>query len=224
MSISEKILLQNKILGVLIRDARQAVGKTPKECAEYLGVAESQFSDYESGESPISLPELEALAYLVKVPIEHFLGQQTIETEEESIPVEELIPLRNRVIGVLFCQTRMDAGMSQEACGQAIGVSESRIAAYEQGQIAIPISELQALAQILNVPVEFFLDAEHNPITKMMSKSAPKDDALAHLPEDVRSFFMDPLNADYLRTAQRLSRLPTDQLRGMAETLLEITY
>lgn len=223
MSISKKMLLQNKILGVLIRNARQTAGKTPKECAEFLGVAESQFSDYELGESPISLPELEALAFLVKVPIEHFLGHELIEAEDASLPVEELIALRNRVIGVLLRQARMDAGMSQETCGQAIGLSESRISTYEQGQIAIPIAELQALATVLNVPVEFFLDVEHNPITKMMSKSDTKDD-LGHLPEQVRSFFLDPLNADYLLTAQRLSKLPTDQLRGMAETLLEITY
>jgi transcriptional regulator with XRE-family HTH domain len=113
--------------------------------------------------------------------------------------------------------------MSQEACGEAIGVSEKRISTYEQGQMAIPIAELQALATILNVPVEFFLDAEHNPIAKIMSRSEAKDD-LGHLSDELRSFFSDPLNADYLLTAQRLSKLPTDQLRGMAETLLEITY
>lgn len=223
MSMSEKMLLQNKILGVLIRDTRQTAGKTPKECADFLGVSEDQFSDYESGESPISLPELEAFAFLVNVPIERFLGQEVIDSKEETIPVEELITLRNRVIGVLLSQARMDAGVSQEACGQAIGVSEKRISAYEQGQMAIPIAELQALATILNVPVEFFLDAEHNPIAKIMSKSKAKDD-LGHLPDELRSFFSDPLNADYLLTAQRLSKLPTDQLRGMAETLLEITY
>jgi transcriptional regulator with XRE-family HTH domain len=166
---------------------------------------------------------LEAFAFLVKVPIERFLGQEVIEPEGETIPVEELITIRNRVIGVLLSQARLDAGMSQEACGQAIGVSEGRIAAYEQGQMAMPIAELQALATILNVPAEFFLDTEHNPIIKMTSKSEVKDN-LGHLSDELRSFFSDPLNADYLLTAQRLSKLPTDQLRGMAETLLEITY
>ena len=223
MSISEKLLLQNKILGVLIRDARQAAGKTPKECAEFLGVSESQFTDYEIGESPISLPELEAFAYSIHVPIEHFLGDQTIQLPEQPFPVEELVALRNRVIGVLLLQARLDAGMSKEECGQAINVSESRISAYEQGRMAIPLSELQALAAIVNVPMETFLDIEHNPISKMTHQSSETVE-LDHLPEDVRAFFMDPLNADYLRTAQRLSNLPTDQLRGMAETLLEITY
>ena len=223
MSISEKLLLQNRILGILIRDARQAAGKTPKECAEFLGVSESQFADYEIGESPISLPELEAFAYSVNVPIEHFLGDQMIELPEQPFPVEDLIALRSRVIGVLLLQARLDAGMSIEECSQAINVSESRISAYEQGRMAIPTSELQALAAVMSVPMETFLDAEHNPISKMMRQSSETDE-LDHLPEDAPTFFMDPLNADYLRTAQRLSMLPTDQLRGMAETLLEITY
>jgi hypothetical protein len=45
-----------------------------------------------------------------------------------------------------------------------------------------------------------------------------------HLPEDVQAFVADPLNADYLQTSIRLSKMPAEELRGIAEALLEITY
>ena len=110
MSIDEKMLLQDKILGILIRDARQVAGKTQKECAAFLDMSAGMLSDIEYGERPMSLPELEALAYLLDVPVEHFLGGQLLETvEKKPFPVKELLILRSRVIGVLLRQARMAA-------------------------------------------------------------------------------------------------------------------
>jgi transcriptional regulator with XRE-family HTH domain len=224
MSIDEKMLLQDKILGILIRDARQAAGKTQKECAAFLKMSAGMLSDIEYGERPISLPELEILAYLLDVPVEHFLGNQLLETvEKKPLPVKELVILRNRVIGVLLRQARMAAGMTQEECGKAIDVSSSRISAYEHGQMAVPLSELETLAEILKVPLETFLDNENNPIAKMARQDRALEQ-LGHLPEEMQTFLLDPLNTDYLHTAMHLSMVPADQLRNIAETLLEITY
>ena len=44
------------------------------------------------------------------------------------------------------------------------------------------------------------------------------------LTPDLRAFIAQPANEGYLRLAQRLSQMPTDQLRSLAESLLEITY
>jgi len=224
MSIDEKMLLQDKILGILIRDARQAVGKTQKECASFLNMSAGVLSDIEYGERPISLPELEALAYLLDVPVEHFLGSQLLETDEKKLlPVKELFILRNRVIGVLLRQARMAAGMTQEECGKAIDLSGSRISAYEHGQASIPLSELGTLAEILQMPLETFLDNENNPIAKMVRQDRASEQ-LDHLPEEIQAFLLDPLNTDYIHTAMHLSTVPAGKLRNIAETLLEITY
>ena len=61
-----------KKLGVLVRDVRQASGESLQECAQALGVSEETFEAYELGERSPSLPELEALAYYLNVPVEHF--------------------------------------------------------------------------------------------------------------------------------------------------------
>ena len=224
MSIDEKMLLQDKILGVLIQDARQAVGKTQKECAAFLNMSADMLSDIEYGERSISLPELEVLAYLLDVPVEHFLDSQLLETvEEKPFPVDELLILRNRVIGVLLRQARMAADMTQEECGKTIDVSGSLISAYEHGQAAVPYSELETLAEALQVPLETFLDNENNPIAKMVRQDRASEQ-LDHLPEEIQAFLLDPLNTDYIHTAMHLSTVPAGKLRNIAETLLEITY
>lgn len=222
--MKEELLLRNRVMGVLIRDARLTAGKTQETCANFLGMPVSRLSDIEYGERGISLPELEGFAYLVDVPLDHFLGTELLEApEEETLPVEALLPMRHKVVGVMLRQARLAAGRSQAECAEAIGVPDSRISSYEYGSMPIPLAELEALAAYLDVSLETFIDAENNPISKRMSQDRALEQ-LRHLPEELHAFMLDPLNADYLRTALRLSKVPADQLRGIAETLLEITY
>lgn len=221
MSSEERLLLRNKILGVLMRDARLAAGKSQGDCSAFLGMPTGRFSDIERGARPTSLPELEAFAYLVDVPVEHFLGDEMLEdTREKQLPMDELLILRNRIVGALLRTARLALGRTQHECSRRLGVPVSRISAYEHGQTAVPLTELEVLAEFLQTPLETFLDHEYNPIHKRMRQTR----ALEHLPEDVQAFVVDPLNTDYLETSIRLSKMPAGELRGIAEALLEITY
>ncbi len=225
MSTDEKLLLRNKILGILIRDARHARGKTQEECATFSSMSASYFSDIEHGERPISLPELESLGFFLNVPVDHFLGNQLLEQDEtkQEFATEELLSLRNRVVGVLLRQARLAASKTQKECAQIVGGSGSKISAYEYGNSPIPVAQLEALADFLQVPLDTFRDKAHNPLSKM----TPQDEtlgSLSHFAPEVQEFLKEPLNADFVQTALNLSKMPTDQLRNIAETLLEITY
>jgi transcriptional regulator with XRE-family HTH domain len=221
MSSEERLLLRDKILGVLIRDARLAAGRSQGDCSAFLGMPIGRFSDIERGARPISLPELEAFAYLVGVPVEHFLGDQMLEdTGEKQLPMDELLILRNRIVGALLRTARLASERTQHECSRRLGVPVSRISAYEYGQTAVPLTELEVLAEFLQTPLETFLDYEYNAIQKRMRQTR----ALDHLPVDVQAFVVDPLNTDYLQTSIRLSKMPAGELRGIAEALLEITY
>jgi hypothetical protein len=45
----------------------------------------------------------------------------------------------------------------------------------------------------------------------------------SELPENVRHFVVSPVNQPYIELAMKLSQMGTDQLRGIAEAILEIT-
>lgn len=72
------ITLRTRKLGVLILDARLATRRSVKECAEALGVSPETFTSYENGETAPSLPQLEALAYFLDLPLEHFWGNESL--------------------------------------------------------------------------------------------------------------------------------------------------
>ncbi len=224
MTTDPRLQLRNKILGVLIRDARLAARMTQAECASTLGMSAGRFANIERGKRPISLPELELFAFQVDVPIDHLLGNKPLEEpEKERLPAEQLLWLRRRMVGALLRQERQKAGRTQKECAKEIAVPSSRISAYERGQTDLPLAELEVLAEFLRVPLESFLADEHGPIARKLRRDRALE-RFYELPNGLQEFILDPVNVQYLQTAHRLSQMSAERLRAVAEAVLEITY
>lgn len=62
----------------------------------------------------------------------------------------------DRTIGSLIASLRKAQGLSQTALGNALGVSFQQVQKYEKGRNRIGAGRLQAIADLLHVPVETF--------------------------------------------------------------------
>ena len=71
--------------------------------------------------------------------------------------VKSPVPL-DKVVGRRVRVRRLQLGLSQQAIGDALGVSYQQVQKYEQGASRIGAGRLQQLAEILNVPVSVFFD------------------------------------------------------------------
>jgi len=220
----DELSLRNRIIGLLLKDAREHAGRTKKECANALDISTSTLTAYEEGRKGISLPELEVLAYMFQVPVDHFWEEEPqLAAAEESLEIEELLELRHRIVGVLLRQTRLDANMTQKDVAEIIGCSSSCISDYEYGKRSIPLAELELLGRHLNVPVEHFLNDQEGPVGEWHEQQ--EIDRLFHeLPRDVQAFVTKPVNIKYLEVAMRLAEMPAGGLRDIAAGLLDITY
>ncbi len=219
----EAIALRNRIIGILLRDARIKAGRTKQECANWLGVPVSTITAYEEGRKSVSLPELEALAFFLDIPVRHFWDPNAhLLSEEPSPPVQEILALRHRMIGALVQQARKEAGKSRKDLAQWLGCSVRRIAAYEQGERPIPMAELEMLARALNRPIEYFLDSS-GPIGEWEAEQRAFR-MFRQLPPEIQEFVSRPINRSYLEVAMKLAEMPAGALRQIAEGLLEITY
>ena len=101
--------LRAKKLGILMRDARLSAGKTMKECGTAIGVSGSTISSYEKGASSPSLPELEQLAFFLKVPISKFWADSIISAEEDAtdpLDLEYALAMRDRQVGEILQNAR----------------------------------------------------------------------------------------------------------------------
>lgn len=224
MDSKTQITIRTKKLGVLIRDARLAARRNVQECAQAIGIKSGMFRSYEDGQRAPSLPELETLVYFLNLPIDHFWGREVRSDDapmHEKLDLPKLMPVRQRKIGALLRQERMNASISIRQLAQETGISGARIKAYELGEKPIPLPELEVLIKVLNGRVESFFDRS-GPIGQwMMSEEAMK--TFLELPLELRQFISLPVNRPYLELAMKLSSMSRDKLRSVAEDILDIT-
>ena len=217
--------IRAKKLGVLMRDARLLADKTSVLCANAIGVSDEVYTDYELGESSPSLPELEILALFLDVPVEHFWNGETYlhaEAKPELPNPKQLVPLRQRVIGVTLRKARIEAHLSQEELAEKLGIPLGDLQQYEFGAKSLPVTMLESIAAHLHLTVQDFQD-RHGPVGAWFSRVRAMRD-FQDLSPELQVFVSKPINRPYIELAMRLSEMSVEKLRSIAEGLLEITY
>jgi transcriptional regulator with XRE-family HTH domain len=217
------INLRKKMLGVLIQDARKAAHRTVREAAEEIGVSSAMLGAFESGRRPLTLPELEALAYAYDVPIRHFLNNAQFLTENrrEKVDLNRLVTIRQKMISNKLRLLRSEKNMRLGELARKTEISIGRIKAYETGNRPIPLLDLETLAGGLGVEVDYFL--EYSGPVGQWAMDRESDDQFQKLPSDIRQFAAQAGNEPYVRLAMKLSELPAGRLREIAEAILDIT-
>ena len=224
MDLQRARMLEAKKIGVLLRDARLASGRSRKALAEALGISSSQLAAYESGDKAPSLPELEALAFALQLPLEHFWSKETLSESRssgEEPDLARMISVRQRIIGAKLRQHRESAGLSLTEVARKVGITPHRLRTYELGERPVPLPELESLAAALEVPVQEFMDTDGRVGEWLVQQRQIA--GFLELPAELRDFAAKPVNRPYLELAQRLSEMSVEKLRAVAEGLLEIT-
>jgi transcriptional regulator with XRE-family HTH domain len=216
-------IIRAKKLGLLIRDVRVKSGRNLDDCAQAMGLSVEELSAMESGERPPTLPELEILAFYLEVPLEHFWSNEVlkIEANDKSFDPNEIKRLRQNMIGALIRKARIEAVLSVEELAQKAGITPDSLQSYEQGEVAVPLPELEILAQVLNNSITQFEDQE-SPVGSWFVEQRNMHEFL-ELPVELQDFIAKPVNRPYIELAVNISELKVERLRALAEGLLEIT-
>lgn len=224
--LQELIQVKNRILGVLLRDARQAAGRSVADCASLFNMPEADYEAFETGLRSPTLPQLEILAYVFNVPLEHFWGTDTLAAQrrEEDIKdrVPELLMLRQRVIGVKLRQLRQQAGLTVAQVAEKTGISEQEIESVERGSTSYPVNGLEILTRAAQGSLKD-LSEGHGPVGNWL-QAKEEFNAFLGIPPELREFILKPINRSYIELAVRLSDMEVERLRTIAESILEITY
>ena len=224
MDINSQITIRTKKLGVLIRDARLAERRSVKECANAMGIKPAIFRAYEEGRRAPSLPELEVLVFYLKLKITHFWGKDALSdatSPAELLNLPLLMNVRQHKVGALLRLERNNANLSLRTLSGKTGISTNRLKAFELGERSVSLPEFEVILSALGAHIEDFFD-QSGPVGKWMNEQMAMQKFL-ELPEDMQNFACRPVNRPYLELAMKLSEMPTDRLRSVAEGLLDIT-
>jgi len=219
---AQKILRQ-KIIGLLIKQARLEAGKSLQETATVLGCSPKRLSQYESGVKTPSLPEVEVQARFFSVTLEDLLNENRKQEEKSPLPSTEMIPVRHKIIGVQLRQARQAAGLTQKELAREMDCPAGRISEYERGERPIPVPELEALTEALGLRFSDLIDGDVGPDSPEARQRRDLE-RLAQMPGDLRGFVLNPVNSLFIEMAMKVSDLPVDVIRQIAEGLLNITY
>ncbi len=221
---TQTYVLRNRILGTLLYDARLAARWTPEECAEVLGISTEKYLNYEHGEDAPSLPELEILAYSLKVPISHFWSRESLLEKTSPITQEigRLKSLRNKIIGARIRQQRTTKNIDEKVFAEQCNIPLEQLQSYENGNKEIPVTRLEEILKGLDLRLEDVFDQTGKLGTWHKQHKAMAN--FSELPAGLQDFISKPVNRPFIDLAIHLSELPVDRLRTVAEGLLEITY
>jgi transcriptional regulator with XRE-family HTH domain len=67
----------------------------------------------------------------------------------------------SRDIGLKIQLAREERGMSQEQLARALGCSQSALSNYEKGKRRLYLSHLEKLSEILDKPLEYFMESRN---------------------------------------------------------------
>ncbi len=208
---------------MLLYDARLSEHKTIEEVSSKTGISVEQITRFEKGLSSPSLPEIEVLAYLYNLPVEHFWGNQIIKKPTmESEKFKQLFSLRRRLIGANIQKFRKEKDLSPEKLAEKASLPPEKLLQYEHGELAIPVPELEIIAKALSKQIDDFYDQQG--LIGKWRLEQKEIEKIKSMPDDLRDFVSKPINLPYLELAVRLSELDVNKLRLVAEGLLEITY
>jgi transcriptional regulator with XRE-family HTH domain len=219
--MDEKDVTRAKILGVLIQDARRHTGRAAEDCAAMLNISPEQFAEVEAGARVLSLPDLEALAIFLKVPMAHFWGGKVLH-EQSPRDYSQIILLRQRIVGALLRQTRIESGRSVDDVAQHLAVASELVQRYEMGEEPIPYFQLESAARYLGQTIDHFSDSQ-GPLVRHEAEQRVYR-RFEQMPLEMKTFVTEPINQSYIETAMRLSEMDVHKLRSIAEGLLDITF
>ncbi|MGB9672949.1 MAG: helix-turn-helix domain-containing protein [Anaerolineales bacterium] len=210
-------------LGILLRNAREAAHKTKDEAAEILGITAEEVEAFEIAQASPSLPQLEALANFYGVLLTHFWDNHLLEENHRSeiLDLKTIGEVRQRIIGAALRKCRMEKELDIEKLAQALGIQAQEIEAFEFGEQPIPLPVLEGITQILEQPLDLFVDRDTGLGKRLQLQE--RWAGFQSLPEELQEFLAKPINRPYLQLAQRLSEMSVEKLRAVAEGLLEIT-
>jgi transcriptional regulator with XRE-family HTH domain len=215
--------LRNKMMGVLLQEARKASGKSLRETALACGLPAGTIVAFENGRKAITLPELEALAYCYDVSARHLLTGSNLGADDsrERVDMGRWVAIRQKMISTRIRQMRIDHNLKPASISAKTGIPTRRITAYENGARPIPLPDLESIALALEMEPSAFLDYQ-GPIG-VWEKGRESLERFDALPADIQEFVSLPLHEPFVRIAMQLSELPARRLREIAEALLDIS-
>ena len=122
------------------------------ELGRLLGTNQTMVARYETGVNELPIQHLISLVEILEVPPEKILGMDNV-TASDGVPQIDFAQRGDRwgAYQQIIREKRIQAGMTQQEVGKALGIAQTVYARYERGANRLPIHHLIRLCEIYGV-------------------------------------------------------------------------
>ena len=215
-----------QLLAKNLEKAREASGKSLKDISDLLGIPSSRLKNYEKGKYIPSLPELESISYIYRIPVFRLAGIEpnaNFNLAPNADQLQQLIEIRQEIISTRLLLAREEKDISIKDLAKQTGVTPGRIKRFETGSSQPQIDELINISRALAIDFSEFVD-DDSPIGNWQEEQVIFDH-IRKLPKDLLEFIADPQNRPHLEVAKNLSKIGVadlEQLRDALGNLLSV--
>lgn len=206
-----------------LRKSREFRGITVKDCSKLLGIPNNKLQNYEKGKYLPSLAELEALSYVYSVPLAALFNPgeyPEIFKIPDANQLQQLLQIRKRIISTTLQIAFERKGKSLQEISKIAGLSVAKLKRFLDGEIEIPINDLQRITSGLDLDLNTLMDSESQ-IGKWQDFQKKKI-AFAKLPETTRSFLTEKANWPFVDVVEKMKKLDPNKLESLAESFREL--
>ena len=214
--------IQNEQLSKNLVNAREASGKSIKEICSLLSIPTSRLRNYEKGKYIPSLPELESLSYIYRIPLNALTGAWKMDDfihAPDTDQLQHLIEIRQGIISTRLLIAREKLDISYKNLSQITGVSTARIKRYEKGD-SPPLDELIKICEALEIDLFELIDQD-SPLGLWQQKQNLHKE-IEEISGEMIAFFIDPKNLTHLKFAQEVSKIGLEPLNKLSTALSEV--
>jgi transcriptional regulator with XRE-family HTH domain len=226
LSAGEKAMNQNpKPFIDRIRNIRKAKKRSIHDCATLLDISKEHYLRFENGSAPLSLPDIELLAWFFDVPLRVFIDDSPIEDYKLSIPELSLRPkynqLRHKMIQAQFNVLKQKTGITLGELHEKTGIPQEALADFANGSAPIPISNLVLIANGLGESLDYFFSNGHqmdDPQPEQAEQKSPKWQPEYPESEEAQN---DQKTGPYEQLMSALKHISNDDRAQIAKILLQ---
>jgi transcriptional regulator with XRE-family HTH domain len=154
MSVTSDVIIKR------IKFIRKSKQRSMHDCAKILGLSRETYHGFETGSTPLTLPELELLAIYLGVDLSDLLDDDHHHPLYTTFLKEDLRPryveLREKMIRARIAQEVAHKDLTLDEMAATTQIPQENLQAYRNGETPIPLQDLIAISNYLQLPLLSF--------------------------------------------------------------------
>jgi len=160
-----------------IKRIRKTNSRSAKDCAAFLNISKGDYREFEAGDFPLSLPEIELLAEYLAVPVQAFFNDSPYEPHGFAYVDEPTRKryghLRQKMIKTVFLIEQSKQGKNLDLIHEQTQIPKELLESYFESDSPITLDHFLEICKVVEVSPEQFFELPKDESIEVIEDTQP---------------------------------------------------